>query len=77
VIGVADLLIAVTLGVGSAADSPFRFIYEPVESGGTMAALPWTLIPAFLVPLYLLIHIAIFARLGKVAGHARRLPSAV
>lgn len=61
-LGLADLVLAVTLGVGSAADSPARFIYESTDSG-TMASLPWLLVPGFLVPIYILLHLAIFQRL--------------
>jgi len=63
-LGFADLVLAVTLGVGSAIDSPVRFIYEAASSG-TMSALPWVLIPGFMVPLYLLTHLAIFNRLFR------------
>jgi hypothetical protein len=61
--GFIDLVAAVTLGVGSAPDSPLRFIFEE-SVPGTMAALPWFLIPGFLVPIYLLAHLAIFARIA-------------
>ncbi len=61
-LGFADLVLAVTLGVGSAVDSPVRFIYEAASSG-TISSLPWLLIPGFMVPLYLLTHLAIFSRL--------------
>ncbi len=65
-LGFADLVLAVTLGVGSAADSPVRFIYEAAGSG-TMSTLPWLLIPGFMVPLYLMTHLAIFSRLRHSA----------
>ena len=61
-IGFLDLVTAVTLGVGSAPGSPLRFIFESPASS-TMGSLPWLLIPGFLVPLYLLTHLAIFAQL--------------
>ncbi len=63
-LGFADLVAAVALGVGSAADSPLRFIYEAGNSG-TMSTLPWLLVPGFLVPLYLMTHLAIFHRLFR------------
>ena len=63
-LGFADLVAAVTLGVGSAADSPVRFIYEAANSG-IMSSLPWLLVPGFMVPLYLLTHLAIFHRLMR------------
>jgi hypothetical protein len=62
-LGFADLLVAVTLGVGSAPGSPVRFIFESPHAGA-VAALPWVMIPAVLVPMYLLSHIAIFAQLA-------------
>jgi hypothetical protein len=70
VVAFADLVIAVTLGLGSAPDSPVRFIFEEAVPG-TMAALPWVLIPGFLVPLYLLAHVAVFARLVASEGAPR------
>jgi hypothetical protein len=39
-----------------------------------MGELPWTLVPSMLVPLYLLVHLTIAAKLraatGRVAGAA-------
>jgi hypothetical protein len=66
VLGMADLLAAVTLGVGSAPGSMVRFIYEAPGSGA-IVTLPWVLVPAFFVPLYLLAHIGIFAQLAASA----------
>jgi hypothetical protein len=63
-VGLVDLVTAVTLGVGSAPNSPARFIFETPNSG-TIASLPWVLIPGLLVPLYLLTHIAIFVQLAR------------
>ena len=62
-LGMADLLVAVTLGVGSAPGSLVRFNFEAPGSGA-IVAFPWVLIPAFFVPLFLLAHIAIFANLA-------------
>ena len=59
-LGMADLVTAVTLGVGSAPGSMVRFIYETPGSGA-IVTFPWVLVPAFFVPLYLLVHIGIFA----------------
>lgn len=63
-LGFADLVLAVTLGVGSAVDSPVRFIYEAASSG-TMSSLPWLIVPGFMVPLYLMTHLAIYHRLSR------------
>jgi hypothetical protein len=62
--GAYCLLSAVTLGIGSAPNSPVRFIFERPDSGA-IASLPWVLIPGILVPLYLLTHLAIFAQLAE------------
>lgn len=61
-LAVADLIVAVTLGVTSAPTSPLRLF---TEGPGTapMGSLPWVLIPTFIVPLLLLIHVAVFRRL--------------
>ena len=74
VLGMADLLAAVTLGVGSAPGSMLRFIYEQPGSGA-IVTFPWVLVPAFFVPLYLLAHIGIFAQLAAPvhAGDEPRL----
>lgn len=76
VLGFVDLLTAVTLGVGSAPNSPVRFIFESPNSGA-IGSLPWLLIPGVLVPLYLLTHVAIFAQLGRafVGGRLKGKPS--
>jgi len=76
-VGVLDLVVAVSLGVGSAADSPLRFIFESPASD-TMGTLPWALIPGFLVPIYMLTHGAIFAQLAlpAVAGDTVRFRTA-
>ena len=71
-LGFFDLILAVTLGVGSAVDSPVRFIYEAASSG-TMSTLPWILVPGFMVPLYLMTHLAIFHRLLRRSEHLRNL----
>ena len=70
VLGMADLLIAVTLGMGSAPGSLVRFNFEAPGSGA-IVTFPWVLVPAFFVPLYLLTHIAIFANLAA-SEHAVR-----
>lgn len=61
VLGFADLIAAVTLGVGSS-NSPLRFVNE-LPASTAIATLPWVLIPAFFVPTFLLIHLVIFVRL--------------
>jgi len=61
VIGIADLITAIALGVTSS-PGPLRLIFaEP--SAAIMTTLPWLLIPGFLVPLLFAVHIGIFIRL--------------
>lgn len=71
-LGFADLVVAVALGVMSAPDSPLRvFTAEP----GTeiMASLPMLLIPGFLVPLLMLTHLAVFYRISAPAKDTLRM----
>lgn len=72
-IALLDLVTAVSLGVGSAPDSPVRFIFESPNSGA-LGTLPWLMIPGFLVPLYMLSHVTIFAQLAMSATKEDRLP---
>lgn len=61
-LGALDLVVAVSLGGLSAPGTPFRVF---TEGPGTLAmtALPWVMVPAMLVPPYLLIHLTIAAQL--------------
>jgi hypothetical protein len=67
--GALDLVIAVSLGLLSAPGTPFRVF---TEGPGTqaMTAVPWVLIPAMLVPILFLVHVAIATKLraGAQAG---------
>ena len=71
-LGLLDLIAALSLGVTSAEGSPVRlFVAEP--SSAIMTDLPWLLIPGFLVPNLILIHLAVFRRLGQSSvGRAAR-----
>ena len=60
-LGVADLVIAVTLGTLSA-PGPLQVFVGPPDSS-PMTSLPWLIIPGFLVPILFFIHIVIFTRL--------------
>ena len=75
-LGTLDLVAAVTLGVGSAPGFPLRFIFQQPDTGA-MGSLPWLLIPGFLVPMYLITHLFIFARLlgARVPGGTQSLSS--
>jgi|SRR5438105_1437500 len=62
-IGIADLIAAVALGVTSSPGHARLIFAEP--SSAIMTTLPWLLIPGFLVPLLFTVHIGIFVRLAK------------
>ena len=59
-VGVADLVVAVTLGSLSA-PGPLQVFVGPPDSS-PMTSLPWLIIPGFLVPILLFIHVVIFHR---------------
>ncbi len=62
VIGFTDFVSAIALGTLSQPGLPFRlFIEEPGTA--LLGTLPWRFIPNFFVPLYLMIHVALFIRL--------------
>jgi hypothetical protein len=62
VIGFADFVSAVTFGLTSAPGSRLQVFMEPPGTA-LLSDLPWRLIPGFFVPLFLIIHIALFIRL--------------
>ena len=65
--GTLDLIVAMTLAMLSTDGVPFR-----VFTGGpgmlAMTTLPWVMIPVLLVPLFLLIHLVIAAKLRRTAA---------
>lgn len=69
VLGLLDLVVAIGLGLTSAPGAPLRiFFAEP--GTGLMNNLPLLLIPAYLVPLLIVTHLAVFARLRATEGRA-------
>ena len=60
-LGVADLVVAISLGTLSA-PGPLQVFVGPPDAS-PMTTLPWLIIPGFLVPILLFIHIVIFTRL--------------
>ncbi len=62
VFGALDLITAIALGGLSAPGTPFRLFWE-APSTNVMGALPWVGVPALLVPVYLMTHVTIAARL--------------
>jgi hypothetical protein len=63
VLGVADLVTAVFLGATSS-PGPIQIFHGQTNSAG-MAMLPWILIPCFLVPAFLFLHLCTFYRLRR------------
>jgi hypothetical protein len=62
VIGFLDFMSAITLGITSQPGSPLRLFFD--EPGtAILGQLPWRFIPSFFVPLYIMIHVALFVRL--------------
>jgi hypothetical protein len=72
-IGLLDLMAAVALGVMSS-PGPLRVIHAEPGSG-IMATLPWLLIPGFLVPVLVVVHLAIFYRLVRGGMLAAKNPT--
>jgi hypothetical protein len=60
--GALDLVNAVSLGILSAPGTPYR-IFTDGPGTQAMTTLPWAFVPAMMVPLFLLIHLTIDARL--------------
>jgi hypothetical protein len=61
-VGLLDLVDAIVLGVASAPGIPFGFGSQGVGSN-LMTALPWILIPCFMVPLLVHLHLLVFRRM--------------
>ncbi|HEX4740888.1 MAG TPA: hypothetical protein VH353_06125 [Caulobacteraceae bacterium] len=72
-LGMLDLIVAVALGVTSRNGSPVQLIHAGVGTAA-ITTLPWALIPTVLVPLYLIDHAVIFARMleRRSQGSAER-----
>jgi hypothetical protein len=70
-LGLADLVIAVSLGALSA-PGPIRFSFDD-PSAALIGSLPWILIPCFLVPSLSFVHLIVFYRtLRPRAGEDRK-----
>jgi hypothetical protein len=62
--GMADLVMAISLGVTSAANSPLG-IFRDGAGSEAMQHLPWSFVPTVLVPLYMIMHAIIWVRLRR------------
>jgi hypothetical protein len=66
-LGALDLVVAISLGLLSAPGTPFQ-VFTEGPGTSAMTALPWIMVPTMLVPLYLLIHLTIAAKLRLLQG---------
>jgi hypothetical protein len=73
IFGILDLVVAIGLGITSAAGSPLHFIHAGVGSQA-MQQLPFCLVPTVLVPFYLITHGIIAAQLRAARAGARVQP---
>jgi hypothetical protein len=71
-VGVADLVVAITLGPLSAPGPLEVFVGPP--SSAIMTTLPWLLIPGFLVPCLMFLHVVIFYRLADAEASVATRP---
>jgi hypothetical protein len=67
--GTLDLVVALALGIISANGSPLQVIHAG-EGSEAVQVLPWSLIPTVLVPIYLIVHGIIFAKLAQAVQRA-------
>jgi len=64
--GMLDLVAALTFGIISANGSPLQIIHAG-QGSEAVQLLPWSLIPTVLVPMYLIVHGIIFAKLAQAS----------
>ena len=62
--GIADLVLAITLGVMSAEGSPLQ-VFHTAPGSEAMQHLPWSFVPTVLVPLWLVLHAIIWVQLRR------------
>ena len=67
--GAADLVIAIALGMVSAAGSPLQ-IFHAGPGSEAMQYLPWSFVPTVMVPFWLILHAIIWAQLRRPATKA-------
>ncbi len=72
VIGIADLVDAIALGALSA-PGPLQAFAGPPTSA-IMTTLPWLIVPGFLVPCLMFIHVVIFTRLASAEASITARP---
>jgi len=72
IVGIGDLVIAVSTGLLTSPSPLQRFAFDlPNE---LISAFPLVLIPTYLVPVSVLLHLASLAKLHRTAGGTRQAP---
>jgi hypothetical protein len=71
--GLADLVLALGLGVTSGEGSPLQIFHVPPGSAA-MQSLPWSFIPTVLVPAWIILHGIMFAKI-RALSPSRRVPA--
>jgi hypothetical protein len=75
--GIADLVLAIFLGVTSADGSPLQLFVSPPGSAA-MQQLPLSFVPAALVPFWLVLHAVVWAQIRtRTAGSVRAVQAAL
>ena len=67
--GMADLVAAIGLGVASTTNSPLQ-VFRDGAGSEAMQHLPWSFVPSVLVPMWMVLHAIIWARLRQPAMRA-------
>jgi hypothetical protein len=67
--GMADLIAAIGLGVMSAEGSILQVFAAP--GSAAMQRLPWSFVPTVLVPLWMIMHVVVWAQLRRVSPSLR------
>ena len=67
--GMLDLVAALAFGIISANGSPLQLIHAG-EGSQAVQMMPWSLIPTVLVPMFLIVHAVIFARVADASSRS-------
>lgn len=73
VLGLLDLVVAVGMGTGALAPYLMPELGTRVPSAGAMGVFPLILVPTFVVPLSIILHVVALARLAREAPAEGRL----
>jgi hypothetical protein len=68
VLGFADFMSAIFLGITSQPGSPLQ-MFANAPGTAILGELPWRFIPSYFVPLYIIIHVVLFIRLIPRQSH--------